>query len=62
MVRSLTRTSRVIGVSPHFLHKRAVAALGPIRRLIGINLSIGLVTIAVVFLGRVLGWVYKVGL
>ena len=31
------------------------AALGQIRKLIGINLVIGLVTIAVVFLGRMLG-------
>ncbi len=31
------------------------AALGQIRHLIGINLAIGLVTIAVVFLGRMLG-------
>ena len=32
--------------------KAGGAALGQIRRLIGINLSIGLLTIAVVFLGR----------
>lgn len=47
--------------SPYRKLKRAVAAqdwqagggaLGQIRRLIGINLSLGLVTIAVVFLGR----------
>jgi uncharacterized membrane protein len=50
--------------SPYGKLKRAVAAqdwpaggaaLGQIRRLIGINLSIGLVTIAMVFLGRALG-------
>lgn len=34
--------------------KAGGAALGQIRRLIGINLSLGLLTIAVVFLGRVL--------
>lgn len=50
--------------SPYKKLKRAVAAqdwkaggaaLGLIRMLIGINLSIGLVTIAVVFLGKALG-------
>jgi|ERR1700690_914767 uncharacterized membrane protein len=50
--------------SPYKKLKRAVAgqdwkaggaALGQIRRLIGINLSIGLVTIAVALLGRALG-------
>jgi uncharacterized membrane protein len=50
--------------SPYKKLKRAVAgqdwkaggaALGLIRRLIGINLTIGLMTIAVVFLGRALG-------
>ena len=50
--------------SPYKKLKRAVAAqdwkaggaaLGLIRMLIGINLSIGLATIAVVFLGRALG-------
>ena len=49
--------------APYKKIKRAVAAqdwkagggaLGQIRRLIGINLSIGLLTIAVVFLGRAL--------
>lgn len=35
--------------------KSGGAALGLIRQLIGINLTIGLVTIAVVFLGRALG-------
>jgi uncharacterized membrane protein len=35
--------------------KAGGAALGQIRRLIGINLSIGLVTIAVALLGRALG-------
>lgn len=35
--------------------KAGGAALGMIRMLIGINLSIGLVTIAVVFVGRMLG-------
>jgi len=30
------------------------AALGQIRKLIGINLSLGLLTIAVVFIGRAL--------
>ena len=34
--------------------KAGGAALGQIRRLIGINLSLGLLTIAVVFLGRAL--------
>lgn len=34
--------------------KAGGAALGQVRRLIGINLSLGLVTIAVVFLGRAL--------
>jgi len=34
--------------------KAGGAALGQIRRLIGINLSLGLLTIVVVFLGRVL--------
>jgi uncharacterized membrane protein len=50
--------------APYKKLKRAVAgqdwisggaALGQIRKLIGINLSIGLVTIAVAFLGRVFG-------
>ncbi len=50
--------------SPYRNLKRAVAAqdwktggaaLGLIRKLVGINLSLGLVTIAVVFFGRVLG-------
>lgn len=50
--------------SPYRKLKRAVAAqdwkaggaaLGQIRQLIGINLSIGLVTIAVVFAGRAMG-------
>jgi uncharacterized membrane protein len=50
--------------SPYKKLKRAVAAqdwpsggaaLGLIRKLVGINLSIGLVTIAVVFIGRALG-------
>jgi uncharacterized membrane protein len=50
--------------SPYKKLKRAVAAqdwkaggaaLGLIRKLIGINLTIGLVTIAVVFLGKALG-------
>jgi uncharacterized membrane protein len=49
--------------SPYKKLKRAVgeqdwkaggAALGQIRKLIGINLSLGLLTIAVVFVGRVL--------
>jgi uncharacterized membrane protein len=49
--------------SPYKKLKRAVgeqnwkaggAALGQIRQLIGINLSLGLLTIAVVFLGRAL--------
>jgi uncharacterized membrane protein len=31
------------------------AALGQIRRLVGINLSLGLITIVAVFLGRALG-------
>jgi uncharacterized membrane protein len=35
--------------------KAGAAALGLIRQLIGINLTIGLVTIAVVFVGRALG-------
>ena len=35
--------------------KAGGAALGQIRKLIGINLSLGLLTIAVVFLGRGLG-------
>jgi uncharacterized membrane protein len=35
--------------------KAGGAALGLIRKLIGINLTIGLVTIAVAFLGRVMG-------
>jgi len=35
--------------------KAGVAALAQIRRLIGINLTLGLVTIAVVFVGRALG-------
>ena len=35
--------------------KAGAAALGLIRTLIGINLTIGLVTIAVVFVGRALG-------
>ena len=35
--------------------KAGGAALGQIRKLIGINLILGLVTIAVVFLGRALG-------
>jgi uncharacterized membrane protein len=35
--------------------KAGGAALGQIRKLIGINLTIGLVTIAVVFVGRALG-------
>ena len=50
--------------APYARLKRAVAqqdwkaggaALGQIRRLIGINLSLGLITIAVVFLGRMFG-------
>jgi uncharacterized membrane protein len=50
--------------SPYKKLKRAVAgqdwkaggaALGLIRRLIGINLTIGLMTIAVVFLGKAWG-------
>jgi len=35
--------------------KAGGAALGQIRQLIGINLTIGLVTITVVFVGRALG-------
>jgi uncharacterized membrane protein len=50
--------------SPYKKLKRAVdaqdwqtggAALGQIRKLVGLNLSLGLITIAVVFVGRMLG-------
>ena len=53
----------VVFFSPYQKLKRAVAeqnwkaggaALGQIRQLIGVNLSLGLITIAVVFVGRML--------
>jgi uncharacterized membrane protein len=53
----------VVFFSPYQKLKRAVAeqnwkaggaALGQIRQLIGLNLSLGLLTIAIVFLGRML--------